>query len=72
MRFALAVGTFLIFVIHGIVFYNQFYHRWERHQIAYFDQARSLAVTDAEKAALADRKPRIEQIVVALDVLSAD
>ncbi len=35
MRFALAVGTFLIFVIHGIVFYNQFYHRWERHQIAY-------------------------------------
>ena len=65
MRFALAVGTFLIFVIHGIVFYNQFYHRWERHQIAYFDQARSLAVTDAEKAALADRKPRIEQIVVA-------
>jgi len=65
MRFALAVGTFLIFVIHGIVLYNQFYHRWERHQIAYFDQARSMAATEAEKAALADRAPRIEQIVVA-------
>ena len=65
MRFALAVGTFLILVIHGVVFYNQFQHRWERHQIAYFDQARSLAKTDAEKAALEDRKPRIEQTVTA-------
>ena len=64
MRFALAVGTFVIFVIHGIVFYNQFYHRWERNQIAYFDQARALAATDAEKSALAERKPRIEQQVV--------
>ena len=65
MRFALAVGTFLILVIHGVVFYNQFSHKWERYQIAYFDQARSLAKTDAEKAALEDRKPRIEQTVTA-------
>ncbi len=64
MRFALAIGTFLILVIHGVVFYNQFSHKWERYQIAYFDQARSLARSDAEKAALADRSPRIEQIVI--------
>ncbi len=64
MRFALAIGTFLILVIHGVVFYNQFSYKWERNQIAYVDQAKALAKTDAEKAALADRKPRIEQIVV--------
>ena len=64
MRYALAIATLLILTIHGVVLVNQFSHRWERHQIAYFDQARSLAKTDAEKAALTDRTPRIEQIVV--------
>ena len=64
MRLALAIGTFLILVIHGIVFYNQFGHPWERNQNTYFDQAKVLAKTDTEKAALAGRKPRIEQIVV--------
>jgi len=64
MRLALAIGTFLILAIHGVIFYNQFSHKWERNQIAYFDQAMSLARTDAEKAALAQRTPRIEQIVV--------
>ncbi|MBK8793224.1 MAG: c-type cytochrome [Holophaga sp.] len=64
MRLALAIGTFLILVIHGVVFYNQFFHRWERNQTAYFDQARTMAKTDAERSALADRKPAIEQIVV--------
>ncbi len=65
MRFALAIGTFLILFIHGVVLYNQFSHKWERHQIAYFDQARAQAKSDAERAALEDRKPRIEQTVVA-------
>jgi len=65
MRFALALGTFLILVIHGVVFYNQFSHKWEAHQIAYFSQARSLAKTDAERQALDARKPRVEQQVVA-------
>jgi sulfur oxidation c-type cytochrome SoxX len=65
MRLALAIGTFLILAIHGIVFFNQFNHHWERHQNAYFDQARAMAKSDAERAALADRKPRIEQMVVA-------
>ena len=64
MRLALAIGTFLILLIHGVVFYNQFFHQWERNQHAYFDQARSLAKTDTERAALAARRPRIEQIVV--------
>ncbi|MBL0209362.1 MAG: c-type cytochrome [Holophagaceae bacterium] len=64
MRIALAIGTFFILLIHGIVFYDQFFHRWERNQIAYFDQARAMAKTDAERAALSDRSPRIEQIVV--------
>ncbi|MBI4912053.1 MAG: c-type cytochrome [Acidobacteria bacterium] len=64
MRLALAIGTFLILAIHGVVFYNQFSHRWERNQVAYFDQARSLAKSEAERTSLADRKPRIEQIVV--------
>ena len=64
MRTALAIGTFFILVIHGIVFYNQFFHQWERNQNAYFDQARVKAKTDVEKASLAGRKPRIEQIVV--------
>ena len=64
MRTALAIGTFFILLIHGIVFYDQFFHHWERNQTAYFDQARVMAKSDAERAALADRKPRIEQIVV--------
>jgi sulfur oxidation c-type cytochrome SoxX len=64
MRYALAIATFLILTIHGIVLFNQFSHRWERHQIAYFDQAHTMAKTDAEREALTDRKPRIEQIVV--------
>ncbi len=64
MRLALAIGSFVILIVHGIVFYNQFFHKWENYQTAYFDQARSLAKTDAEKAALGERKPRIEQHIV--------
>jgi mono/diheme cytochrome c family protein len=64
MRLALAIGSFVILIVHGIVFYNQFFHKWENYQTAYFDQARSLAKSDAEKAALDARKPRIEQNIV--------
>jgi sulfur oxidation c-type cytochrome SoxX len=64
MRLALAIASFVILIVHGWVFYDQFFHRWERHQTAYFDQARAMAKTDAERAALADRSPRIEQIIV--------
>src|SRR5690242_21047254 len=64
MRLALAIASFVILVVHGLVFYNQFFHKWERHQTAYFDQARAMAATDAERASLAGRSPRIEQIIV--------
>jgi len=64
MRYALAIATFLITLIHGAVLYNQFSHRWERHQIAYFEQASSMAGNATEKASLNERKPRIEQLVV--------
>jgi sulfur oxidation c-type cytochrome SoxX len=65
MRLALAIASLAILIIHGIVFYDQFFHRWERYQTAYFDQARSLSTSDTEKAEFEARKPRIEQIIVA-------
>jgi len=64
MRLALAIASFVILIVHGLVFYNQFFHKWERHQTAYFDQARAMAKTDAERVALEGRSPRIEQIIV--------
>jgi sulfur oxidation c-type cytochrome SoxX len=64
MRLALAIAAFVIFIIHGLVFYDQFFHKWESYQTAYFDQARALAKTDAERAAVSGRKPRIEQTIV--------
>jgi mono/diheme cytochrome c family protein len=64
MKLALAIASILILAVHGFVFYNQFFHRWERHQTAYFDQARSMSKSDRERAALADRSPRIEQAIV--------
>jgi sulfur oxidation c-type cytochrome SoxX len=64
MRLPLAIASLVILVIHGFVFYNQFFHKWENYQTAYFDQAKSLAKTDVEKAALDARRPRIEQALV--------
>ena len=64
MRLALTIGALVILAIHGAVFYNQFFHDWERHQTAYFDQARGLAKTDTERAALTGRSPRIEQYII--------
>ena len=63
-RVTLAVVSFIVLIVHGIVFYDQFFNRWEKHQTAYFEQARSLAKTDAERHALDERSPRIEQIIV--------
>ena len=64
MRLALAIAAFVILIIHGIVFYDQFFHKWESYQTAYFDQARALAKTDNERAAVSGRSPRIEQTIV--------
>jgi len=63
-RVALAIASFVVLIVHGIVFYNQFFNRWEKHQNAYWEQARSLAKTDAEKATVDAHKLRIEQIIV--------
>ena len=64
MRLALAIASFVILVVHGVIFYNQFFHQWESYQTSYFQQARSLAKTDAERAAVEGRSPKIEQIMV--------
>ena len=64
MRIALAATSLLILIVHGSIFYQQFFHRWERHQTAYFDQAKSLSKNDRERAALNERLPRIEQALV--------
>lgn len=64
MRLALAIAAFTILIIHGLVFKQQFFHQWEQHQTAYFDQARGLAKNDAERAAVSGRSPQIEQLIV--------
>lgn len=64
MKLALAIASLVVLAVHGIVFYDQFFHKWERHQTAYFDQARTRARNDAERAELASRSPKIEQILV--------
>jgi mono/diheme cytochrome c family protein len=64
MRLALAIASFVVLIVHGVVFYDQFFHKWERHQTAYFEQARSLARNDRERAELEARAPRIEQTLV--------
>ena len=63
-RVALAIVALVVLVVHGFVFYQQFFNKWEKHQTAYFEQARSLAKTDAERTAVEGRNPRIEQIIV--------
>jgi sulfur oxidation c-type cytochrome SoxX len=64
MRLPLAIASLVVLIVHGVVFWNQFFHRWERHQTAYFEQARSLSKNDRERAELETREPRIEQVIV--------
>jgi sulfur oxidation c-type cytochrome SoxX len=64
MKLALAIASLVVFAVHGVVFYDQFFHKWERYQTAYFDQVRSQARNDVERAEMASRSPRIEQILV--------
>ena len=64
MRLALAIASFVVLIVHGVVFYDQFYYRWERHQTAYFEQARSLSKNERERAELEASSPRIEQTIV--------
>jgi sulfur oxidation c-type cytochrome SoxX len=64
IRFALAIASLVILIVHGIVFFDQFFNKWERYQVAYFEQSKSMSKNDAERRALEGRKPRIEQILV--------
>ncbi|MEZ5307093.1 MAG: c-type cytochrome [Pyrinomonadaceae bacterium] len=63
-RLALALASIAILVVHGMVFYQQFFHEWETYQKSYFKQASTLSKNEAEKAVLDSRSPKIEQIMV--------
>lgn len=63
-RWVLAIACFVVLIVHGLVFYEQYFNLWSKHQTAYFEQARSMARTDAERQALDERRPRIEQAIV--------
>lgn len=64
MKLALAAASLVVFLVHGWVFVDQFFNKWERYQTAYFDQARSQARNDAEREEMSSRAPRIEQTIV--------
>lgn len=64
MRAALALISVAVLAIHGVVFYNQFFARWQEHQTRYFKQAAELADSEPVKATLLARRPAIEQTIV--------
>jgi len=64
MRAALAIISIVVLAIHGVVFYNQFFARWQEHQNQYFETAARLADSPAVRAALQARTPQIEQVIV--------
>ena len=64
MRVALAVVSLLVLIGGGVVVYDQFQSRWQDDQTAYFHQALAQAKTDAERASLDGRQPKIEQTIV--------
>jgi sulfur oxidation c-type cytochrome SoxX len=66
MRTALAIASLIVLGVHGAVFYQQFFHKWEQYQTAYFDQARTRSRSEAERAELSEREPKIEQTLVTL------
>jgi mono/diheme cytochrome c family protein len=64
MRAALAVIAVVVFVVHGIVFYDQFFARWQDYQAQYFQRAHDLSDDGQVKATLAARRPAVEQVIV--------
>jgi mono/diheme cytochrome c family protein len=64
MRAALAVISVIALAIHGVVFYNQFFARWQDHQAQYFKDAAAKSDNELVRATLAARKPQIEQVIV--------
>jgi len=63
-RVSLAIAALVVLIVHGIVFRDQFFNHWEKHQSAYLEQARSMAKTDAQRQALDIMKPQIQQVIV--------
>src|SRR3974377_953366 len=53
MRLALAIASFVVLIVHGLVFYDQFFNKGSRHQTAYFEQAK-----------MDGRSPAIQQALV--------
>lgn len=64
MRAALAVMSLAVLAGSAAVVYQQFQSPWQDAQKAYFQQALVHAKTPAERAALEERTPRIEQTIV--------
>ncbi len=64
MRPALAIISVIVLAVHGVVFYNQLFARWQEHQAQYFEQAARLAESEAVRATLKARRPAIEQVIV--------
>jgi len=65
MRSALAVLSVIVLVIHGVVFYNQFFARWQEYQSDYFAKAiAEPGTSDLVKETLRNRRPAIEQTIV--------
>ena len=64
MRLALAVVSFAVLIGSGAVVYRESQSRWEDHQKAYFKQALAFARSDAERASLQSKAPKIEQTIV--------
>ncbi len=64
MKLALAIASFVVLIIHGVVLYDQFFYDWQDHQDGYFGQVRTQATSEQERAEMAARRPRVEQILV--------
>ncbi len=64
MGTALAVISVVVLVIHGVVFYDQLFARWQEHQQRYFRAAAAKSDSEAVRVALGSRRPAIEQVIV--------
>jgi sulfur oxidation c-type cytochrome SoxX len=64
MRAALAFISVAVLAIHAVVFRDQFFAKWQDHQAVYFEEAAKLSDSPAARAALAARRPQIEQTIV--------
>ena len=52
MRLALAIASLVVLIVHGVVFYDQFFNRWETAPDRLFRTGARLSQNDRERAAL--------------------